>query len=215
MQGLERYKYYKWKNDMSLSQVEKSHIDIEGHITIWDPESGEVIVKRRNAINFENMSIAIANLLANESGTTGPYQISSMKFGNGGTVIDGTGAVTYKATNTNTTTGALHNETFSQLVDENSNVVPAGNSVTVNHESGNLFSDVIVTCTLDYPTPVGQDPFDTSLDMNGDYVFDELAIYSANDDLLTHVIFHPVQKSANRKIQVIYTLRIRTSYGDV
>jgi hypothetical protein len=51
--------------------------------------------------------------------------------------------------------------------------------------------------------------------MDGDYIFDELALYTANDDLLTHVIFHPVQKSANRKIQVIYTIRLRTSYSDV
>jgi hypothetical protein len=51
--------------------------------------------------------------------------------------------------------------------------------------------------------------------MNGTYVFDELALYTANSTMLTHVIFHPVQKSANRKIQVIYTLRIRTSYSDV
>jgi hypothetical protein len=51
--------------------------------------------------------------------------------------------------------------------------------------------------------------------MEGDYVFDEIALYTANDDLLTHVVFHPVQKSANRKIQVLYTIRLRTSYSDV
>ena len=51
--------------------------------------------------------------------------------------------------------------------------------------------------------------------MEGTYVFDELALYTANGDLLTHVIFHPVQKSANRKIQVVYTLRMRTSFSDL
>ena len=37
---------------------------IEGHIKIWDPESGEIFVNKRNAVNFENISIAIANILA-------------------------------------------------------------------------------------------------------------------------------------------------------
>ena len=87
---------------MSLEQIEKPLIDIEGHIKIWDPESGEVMVRRRNAVNFENMSVALANLLANESGATSTYEIATVRFGNGGTSIDGTGAVTYKATNTNT-----------------------------------------------------------------------------------------------------------------
>jgi hypothetical protein len=27
--------------------------------------------------------------------------------------------------------------------------------------------------------------------------------------MLTHVIFHPVQKSANRSLEIIYTLRIQ------
>lgn len=199
---------------MSLSKIEKPLIGIEGHITIWDPDNGEVLVRRRNAINFENMSIAIAKLLANESGVTGTYEIAEMRFGNGGTIIDGLGAVTYKATNTNVTTGALYNETYDQSVDE---VVSGSalNSTEVVHTNGNLYSDVVVTCTLDYNVPVGQDTYDTSASMNGTYVFDELALYTANNDLLTHVIFHPVQKSANRKIQIIYTLRIRTSYSDV
>ena len=199
---------------MSLSQIEKPMIGVEGHITIRDPETGEVLVRRRNAINFENMSIAIANLLANESGVTSTYQLATMRFGNGGTIIDGLGAVTYKSTNTNVTSGALYNQTHSQSIDEIVSL-SANNGTEVLHTNGNLYSDVVVTCTLDYNQPAGQDTYDTSANMNGTYVFDELALYTANGNLLTHVIFHPVQKSANRKIQVIYTLRIRTSYSDV
>jgi hypothetical protein len=109
----------------------------------------------------------------------------------------------------------LYNETLSKIVDD---VSPQAGSNTVNavHTNGVTYSDVVVTCTLDYTDPdyAGQDATDTATDMNGTYVFDELALYSANDDLLTHVVFHPVQKSANRKIQVIYTLRIRTSFSD-
>jgi len=200
---------------MSLEQhIETPLIGIEGHIKIWDPESGEVLVRRRNAVNYENMSIAIANLLASEAGSTSTYEVSTMRFGNGGTSIDGLGAVTYKATNTNSSTGALYNQTFSQAVDE-SVTGSADNSVEASHTSPNTYSDVIVTCTLDYATPSGQDTLDTATNMNGTYVFDELALYTANNDLLTHVIFHPVQKSANRKIQVVYTLRIRSSFADL
>lgn len=194
--------------------IEKPVFGIEGHITIWDPDNGEILVRRRNAINYENMSVALANLLANETGGVGTYAIAQMRFGNGGTIIDGLGAVTYKATNTNITTGALYNQTYAQTVDETI-TGSATNSVEVTHTNGELYSDVVVTCTLDYNQPAGQDTLDTSTNMNGTYVFDELALYTANSTMLTHVIFHPVQKSANRKIQVIYTLRIRTSYSDV
>jgi len=215
MRVKDRYKYYKLEKTMSLEQhIETPLIGIEGHIKIWDPESGEVLVRRRNAVNYENMSIAIANLLASEAGSTSTYEVSTMRFGNGGTSIDGLGAVTYKATNTNSSTGALYNQTFSQAVDE-SVTGSADNSVEASHTSPNTYSDVIVTCTLDYATPSGQDTLDTATNMNGTYVFDELALYTANNDLLTHVIFHPVQKSANRKIQVVYTLRIRSSFADL
>jgi hypothetical protein len=214
MQVRDRYKYYKLERAMSLDKIETPLIGIEGHIKIWDPATGEVLVRRRNAVNYENMSIALANLLASESGATSTYEIKTLRFGNGGTSIDGLGVVTYKATNTNSASGALYNQTHSQTVDETISG-SADNGTEASHTSPNAYSDVTVTCTLDYGTPTGQDTTDTATNMNGTYVFDELALYTANNDLLTHVIFHPVQKSANRKIQVVYTLRIRSSFADL
>ena len=200
---------------MSLDKInDTSLIGIEGHIKIWDPDSGEVLVRRRNAINFENMSIALASLLANEAGNSGTHHIATLRFGNGGTTIDGLGNVTYKATNTNSASGVLYNQTFSQAVDE-AVTSSALIGTEISHTSPNTYSDVITTCTLDYGSVTGQDSTDTATNMNDTYVFDELAIFSGNNDLLTHVVFHPVQKSENRKIQVIYTLRIRSSFADL
>jgi len=186
---------------MSLSQVEKSLVNIEGHVVIQDADSGEVLAKRRNAIHFENISIALANLLANQ----GAHSIVNMKYGNGGTTIDGLGAITYKSPNTDSISSELFNETYSKSVD----------SAVVEHTVGNTYSDVVLTSTLDYTEPNDQDAEDTSTDLNGDYIFDEIALYSGDSNMLTHVIFHPVQKSANRKIQIVYTLRIRTTYSEV
>jgi hypothetical protein len=61
-----------------------------------------------------------------------------------------------------------------------------------------------------------QEAFDNSVDMNGEFVFDELGLKSYSTSgpntglLLTHVIFHPVQKSLNRLIQVDYTIRVQS-----
>jgi hypothetical protein len=71
---------------------------------------------------------------------------------------------------------------------------------------------------LDYGEPAGQDAFDNSTQTDSDYIFDELGLlaYYGTDStgqtitrLLTHVIFHPVQKSLNRQIQIDYTVRIQ------
>ena len=68
---------------------------------------------------------------------------------------------------------------------------------------------------LDYGEPAGQEAFDNSTDLNGEFVFDELGLKSWGGEpdigkLLTHVIFHPVQKSLNRLMQIDYTVRIQT-----
>ena len=39
---------------------DKSGVVVKGHIKIHDPKTGEVYVDKRNAIHYENMSIALA-----------------------------------------------------------------------------------------------------------------------------------------------------------
>ena len=87
----------------------------------------------------------------------------------------------------------------------------------IRHVSGATYSDIVISCLLDYGEPVGQQAFDNSQDMNSNFVFDELGLKSYNPSgtgkLLTHVVFHPVQKSLNRLLQVDYTIRIQSLTG--
>lgn len=183
-------------------------LNVQGHVLITDCDTGEVLVNRRNAIHLENMSFAIASSLTNSLDNNNfEGFIRDLAFGNGGVVVDSLGDVTYNAPRVNTTTDTLYNETYRKLVDltENEDV---DNNTQVVHEGGTTYSDVVVTCTLDYAEPVGQDALDDTSDQEADYVFDEIGLVSQQGRLLTHLIFHPVQKSENRKIQVVYTVRI-------
>jgi hypothetical protein len=190
-------------------------VHIEGHIKIFNPESGEVFINKRNAIHYENISIALAQSIAN----SGQGFIYEMAFGNGGTAVDPTGIITYLTPNSSGTNASLYNETYSKVVDDRSsnNVDPTRNFIETRHVTGTNYTDVFVTCLLDYGEPSGQQAFDTSTDADGLYIFDELGLksYSAsgNSLLLTHVIFHPVQKSLNRLIQIDYTVRIQSLTG--
>ncbi len=187
----------------------------EGHIKIFDPESGEVFQDKRNAIHYENMSIAMVNSLSNQ----GQGTIYEMIFGSGGTIVDPTGLITYLTPNTVGTNSNLYNQTFSKIVDQNSsaNIDPVRNKMEIRHISGATYSDILVTCLLDYSEPIGQEAFDNSQDLSGNFVFDELGLRSYNPNgtgkLLTHVVFHPVQKSLNRLLQIDYTIRVQSLTG--
>jgi len=74
---------------------ENTGVLMEGHIKIFDPKSGEILVNKRNAIHYENMSISLAESLGNE----GRGNIVEMAFGNGGTTVDPTGIITYLTPN--------------------------------------------------------------------------------------------------------------------
>jgi hypothetical protein len=187
----------------------------EGHIKIFDPETGEVFQDKRNAIHYENMSVAMVNSLSNQ----GQGWIYQMAFGSGGTTVDPTGLITYLTPNTVGVNTGLYNQTYAKIVDQNSieNVDPTRNKMEIRHISGATYSDVIISCILDYGEPDGQEAFDNSQDMSGKFVFDELGLRSYSDSgtgkLLTHVIFHPVQKSLNRLLQIDYTIRVQSLTG--
>jgi hypothetical protein len=192
-----------------------SGIHVEGHIKIWYPETGEIAINKRNAIHYENMSIALAESIAD----AGQGFINSMAFGNGGTSVDPTGIITYLTPNSTGTNASLYNQTYTKVVNDrsSSNLDPTRNYIETRHVTGKNYTDVFITCLLDYGEPSGQEAFDNTSNNDSDFVFDELGLVSfsntGNPRLLTHVIFHPVQKSLNRLIQIDYTVRIQSLTG--
>lgn len=191
-----------------------SNQKITGHVLIRDLSTGEVIVDKNNAINYENFSISLARTIANRPDSW----IQEMCFGNGGVQISEVGTITYLPPNVVGQTAQLYNQTYYKVVDDQSplDLDPTQNFISVSHIDGASYTDVIVTCTLGLGEPSGQEAFDTATNLNGDYVFNELGLkaFSTNGPdagrLLSHVIFSPVQKSLNREIQVVYTIRIQT-----
>lgn len=192
-------------------------LGVEGFLEVLDPNSGEVFVNKHNAINYENISLAMANTLAD----AGRGQIYQMVFGNGAASIDSTGLITYLPPNTNGSNASLYNQTYSKIVDSSliTNSDPSRNNMTVNHVSGNKYSDILIRCLLNYGEPARQMAFDNGTQTNGEFTFDEIGImanYGTDSQgnvltqLLTHVVFAPVQKALNRQIQINYTIRIQS-----
>jgi hypothetical protein len=193
---------------------EQGNIAVRGHIKIYNPESGEVFIDKPNAINYENFSISMAQSISNQ----GIGMIEGIAFGNGGTRVDDTGIITYLTPNVIGTSAALYNQTYYKVVDANQtyDLDPARNYMQSRHVPGAYYSDVFISCLLDFGEPSNQQAFDNAASSDGTYVFDELGVraYSASGEgtgpLLTHVIFHPVQKSLNRLIQIDYTIRVQS-----
>ena len=201
-------------NHPETTPNEHGNMRVQGHIKIFNPETGEVFIDKRNAIHYENFSLAMAQSLSNQGFGT----IYEMAFGNGGSRVDDTGIITYLTPNVVGTNASLYNQTYYKTVDARqvSDLDPSRNYMEVRHITGTAYSDILVSCLLDFGEPSGQSAFDNATDTNGTFVFDELGLLSYSPEgpgkgnLLTHVIFHPVQKSLNRMIQIDYTVRVQS-----
>ncbi len=194
---------------------ENAGFHIEGHSKIFDPKTNEVFEDKRNAIHYENMSVALAASLANQ----GYGIIEGMSFGNGGSTVDPNGLITYLTPNNIGVNSGLYSQTYYKIIDPKnlSNIDPTRNFLEIRHVRGTVYTDIFCSVLLDYGEPNGQAAYDNAQDMNSDFVFDEIGLRASSEDgiagngrLLTHVIFHPVQKSLNRLIQIDYTVRIQT-----
>jgi hypothetical protein len=179
-------------------------ITFRGLLEIFDGD-GNLVRRQNNQIHPENISHAVALSLSNKS--NGP--IEKMVFGSGGAIVNGVGSITYLNKNVIGSSAELYNKTYEKIVDDNNtlNVDTSRNRIEVFHVDGNIFSDIMVTCTLELSEPNGQLFLDNTPSTEEDFVFDEIGLKSYDGKLLSHVIFSPIQKSANRVIVIKYTIR--------
>ena len=191
------------KQDQHVDEGAK--VKMQGHLLIRDAETGEELVNKRNAIHFGNMAFVIANALSYWK--TEDNGIYHMAFGNGGSDVLNTGAIRDDS-------AGLYNRTYEKLIGQDA-TTDSKNNVSIVTSSGS-YTDLQITCTLDFGEPSTQATSDTATsDSSTDFIFDELGIYAYNSGgisseyLLTHVIFHPVQKSLNRVIEIVYTIRVQ------
>lgn len=201
---------------MENNKIEQPRLFVKGHVLITDvtdPSNTSIVLDKSNAIHPENMSRAIADALAANVDSTGMSigAISEMRFGNGGTVVLSTGRVTYKSPRV-TSYGGLYSETYSKKINPrlNAGVDSQYNNISTVHIPGQAYTDIVCVCTLGLGEPSDQS-VSSSTSMDGTYVFDELGLYTdgVSGLPLSHIIFHPVEKSANRVLQVKYTVRVQ------
>jgi hypothetical protein len=193
-----------------------------GFVKIY--EDDVLIREADNAIHYGNLAASMAEALAGLD--TG--HIRYMAFGNGGTIITVNGEITYRqpdVSNVRDVSSSLYSEIYHQEIGMNNTTntgIDPNNTVTPI-QSNAQYADIRMTATLDFEsTGQLQDTVDRANNMADGTIFDELAIYTgksgiplsttlanSNDALMiSHVIFHPIQKSNNRILRLDYTIRI-------
>lgn len=167
-----------------------------GHLKIREVETDTVLVNEWNAVHPENMARMFARALADEPN----HSIYRMALGNGGTTISAGNTITYNPPNDGQSPdpagwqSRLYNETFSEVIDQNSSNygtgpgdVPADDPTTDSSPYGpglhsaeeTLISLVYVDAWLNAAEPTGQDANDDSdTSTTSQYYFNEFGLYS-------------------------------------
>lgn len=190
---------------------------VKGHVHIADRSTGEVLVNKFNAIHNKNMAIAIARGLSNDPPDglgVGKHQIYKIKLGNGGSSIDSMNTIAFQPPNVTGAAADLYNATYTEVIDEAQSGTPAENSVTYQESPAPDTSTIVIcTATIAPGEPNGQDVSDSPPNPNPEaqFAFDELGLFTSDDKLLSHIIFSPILKTANRELVITYTLTISVS----
>ena len=190
---------------------DNSKVSVEGHVLIKDFDSGEILLDKYNAINFQNFALAVAKTMANQLADGKGYCISKLAFGYGGTTVDASGNITYNEPKVSgETSKGLYTASKDNSVSPAVDLQVAVTTFTVNDADNQPYSDLECKVVLDYNFPADAatvDDYDST--DSAEFVFDEIGLITDAGTYLTHLIFHPIQKSKNRKLEIIYTLRIR------
>ncbi len=205
---------------------EQLSVSINGHVHIKDGKTGEVLLDKKNAIHNQNMATAIARGLSNtDTAAEGTHQVFALELGNGGSSVNGLAQITYLPPNVTGTGARLYNQTYYEVVDEQQAGTPAANSVTYQNNLDGT-SIVIITMTVAAGEPSGQDLSDSppNPDFEAEFAFDELGLFTFGSTgtftdtttpsdalMLSHIIFSPILKTANREIVITYTLTVSVS----
>lgn len=199
-------------------------LSIETYIQIIDITNNRILREGTNKIHQENMSVALAMALTGKN----DLFIGEMHFGNGGTIISEDGNIIAKPANVTGSSANLYKGTYFRVVFDRDfyNADPANNNTVMAHVNGTTYADTVITAVLEYTDPLANDSLFNIVDatsdslestttVDGEFVFDEIALktkgaYGLNSGkLLTHFIFHPVEKTADQQIQIVYSLRVR------
>ena len=212
---------------------ESMETQVIGTLKIFEKETGEILVQKRNAIHPGNMAYVIASALAGSatsvnSDGAAPY-INWMAFGNGGS--SPTTTVAYRSprvfsvydqlpiTSSNST---LYTKTYQQKITD----------VEVYYPGQEMDNEEVIpnnTSKINFRITVDHDKFAEMQDStipesdnteNKEFTIDEIGLLSGvtNGDeyleedktlMMTHVTFHPVLLSANRTIVIDYTITIQ------
>lgn len=200
-----------------MKQEEFLKVKVEGHLRIWERETGKILLDTHNAIHPENMSAALSYSLSALSNQT-EYQKECLEwicFGNGGARATSSNKYIYATPQTMGRSATLYHQTYKKNIgsghDEN-------NYIAVTHVSGNLYTDIMVNCLLDVDEPEDQELSNVQSG-NGDivttYSFSEIGLMTkgngedTNNKLLTHLTFYPVLKSSNTSLQIQYLIRVQ------
>lgn len=170
-------------------------IGMVGNLVIRDGD--EIICNKTNHIHPQNFARIFARALANEEN----HSLYRLAFGDGGTYVDATGTVSFRTPNDGIAPdlagieSRLYNETYSEVVDEQSPYVgtgpgssPGGDGPNVGVRSSAIpnstKAQVVVTAVLNSSEPVLQVASSSGGSFTAtDFVFDELGLFSAGRPL--------------------------------